>query len=207
MTADTNSATATPSTRINLDMLKATALFASKEQTRYYLNGVYIEMLPRGVRYVATNGHSLFACFDALPDYDPDNTLLGSMIIPLDKCVPFKKIKSADFAVMTGTLSKPEVSYFDSRLGFTPVDGEYPNWRRFLPAPNFKTEDNVTFNTEYLHAFTKAGKLLGIGAPKWLVSGDNPSAVWFDSDVAFGIIMPVRVKWDCEGRTTPSWVG
>lgn len=51
----------------NPAFLAAASLFVSKEETRYYLNGVLIEPAPQGgVFLVATDGHRL-VCF-----HDPE---------------------------------------------------------------------------------------------------------------------------------------
>ena len=44
-----------------MSALKATAIAASTEQTRYYLNGVCIEHSPNGPIFIATDGHRLIA--------------------------------------------------------------------------------------------------------------------------------------------------
>jgi hypothetical protein len=57
-------------------MLGAAVAFASKDEARYYLNGVCLEIDARGVTYVATDGHRMIAYRDDMEDPEaPDNLL------------------------------------------------------------------------------------------------------------------------------------
>lgn len=62
--------------KVNIDprKLRAVALMAPKDEIRYYLNGVQIEITPDEVFYIATNGHALIAYRDARPDMIPRTT-------------------------------------------------------------------------------------------------------------------------------------
>lgn len=76
---------------INLRVLAAAVAFASKEETRYYLKGVCLEIEPRAVTYIGTDGHRLIVYRDEKQDKDaPDNLLLGTFIIPTAHCKPHK---------------------------------------------------------------------------------------------------------------------
>src|SRR4051812_43815958 len=55
---------------INLRILAAAVPFASKDETRYYLNGVCLEIEPRAVTYIATDGHRMIAYRDEKQDED-----------------------------------------------------------------------------------------------------------------------------------------
>ena len=51
---------------IQLRVLAACALFASKDERRYYLNGVCVEIDEKGTTYVVTDGHRLLCYRDDL---------------------------------------------------------------------------------------------------------------------------------------------
>jgi len=51
----------TKTATLSIPALKACNLFASKEDVRYYLNGVLVTVTERATLYVATDGHRLLA--------------------------------------------------------------------------------------------------------------------------------------------------
>ena len=53
--------TATFTITVNARALKAAAMCASNEETRFYLKGVFVETTPAGVTLTATDGHRLVA--------------------------------------------------------------------------------------------------------------------------------------------------
>ena len=62
--------------------LKAAAIAAGTEQTRYYLNGVCIQHTPTGPVFVATDGHRLIA---AAHDWQGDAPApFAPVIVPLE---------------------------------------------------------------------------------------------------------------------------
>ena len=120
--------------KINVGALKAAALAASKELSRHYLNGVLIEVSPRAVVYVATDGQMLFAYRDGLSERDPDNMLLGDFIVPVPviKSIKLKKSVSESASLRDSTNGDGELTIKTAdggSYGFAPIDGTFPNWR------------------------------------------------------------------------------
>ena len=120
--------------KINVGALKAAALAASKELSRHYLNGVLIEVSPRAVVYVATDGQMLFAYRDGLSERDPDNMLLGDFIVPVPviKSIKLKKSASESASLRDSTNGDGELTIKTAdggSYGFAPIDGTFPNWR------------------------------------------------------------------------------
>ncbi len=79
--------------------IKATAIAASNEETRYYLKGVCIEHTPDGPIFVATDGHRLIATTHkwAIPRAD----YFAHVIIPLSLIKRIKINRKIDQATMT----------------------------------------------------------------------------------------------------------
>lgn len=197
---------------IDVAALKAAAYAASSEETRYYLCGVLIEIDARETRYVATDGHILFAHKAELPNYGPvkgepvgtvngaapDNTLTGSFIIP---SATIKAIKLAKRASTSATLESADDGLTlairtDDGLsyGFRPVDGSFPAWRRVLPV---KTSGKTAhgYNPNQLLRLWKAGETLGIGQPSLAYNDDAPALMTYPGAAqgeTFAVIMPMR---------------
>lgn len=197
------------SAQISIQTLKAVSLCSSKEETRYYIKGVFLEISKRATIYVATDGHKMLAVNEELPDSEPDNTLIGKFIIPIASCSPFKADKR-DTGMMVLSEDQGRMlrfNYANQSHGFEPIDGTYPDWRRVLPS-QYPDEGNgmegVTFDTSYLDMFAKASKLLGLSKPKWFPNGGAPCWVSLGDEKALGVIMPMRSGLDAMSR--PSWV-
>ena len=189
--------------------LRALALAASKDPTRYYLHGVLVEIRPKHVTYVATDGHIMLA--DRLEDLEgvQDNTLLGNFIIPAEVCNDKRLInKNIDFVSITKMDNK---LVLDGAIIFSPVDGVFPDWRRVLPE---ETSGEVAqYNSALLATLDKAAKI-AFGAryannasPHGTVAhnGGGPAIVaWSWSETFFGLIMPFRSG--CKSPIVPAWV-
>lgn len=194
---------------IRLQVLNALSITASTEETRYYLNGLLLEIEPRVVTYVSTDGHRLTAYRHELDETDPDNTLLGDFIIPNAHCKPFKITPKGMLLDPRATLSSEdgkslELSYDVNAVRFAPIDGVFPDWRRVIPA----TVDGVTaqFNPGYWASFDKVGALMGEKRiPVLSHNGDGPALVAWEDPMLFGVLMPVRAPRD-PMTDRPYWV-
>jgi hypothetical protein len=126
------------------EMYRVALDFASKEQTRYYLQGVYVQRHPKdGVLLVSTDGHRMICIHDQNGFADEP----GAITISLDNW-EIEKNKGG-FTSNTG----------DSRIG-----GTFPDWRRIVPELDLKSTENCyaggAFNTRYVASFAKAGEML-----------------------------------------------
>lgn len=155
----------------DLRPLMAAAVCASTEETRYYLNGVYLEVKPFHMIFVGTDGHRLaalrtFVWWDKEPDAHDFN-----IIIPLAVIKKIKLAKRNTKACLKKiTLPDGGEGYLIKSLGeqdangvtFSPLDATYPDWRRVVPLEASNTGgSNIQFNPRYLHDFAKIGKILG----------------------------------------------
>lgn len=192
---------------INLQFLAAASIFASKEETRYYLNGVYVEISERSTVYVATDGARLIAIRDDRLLSDEDSTLTGAFIVPTAQCRAFKLAKEGPFeGTLTAVGSRLTISFDRIDVSFSPIDGIYPDWRRVVPRDR-ATGQPAHFNYKLLADFQKFGTQLGFGMPSIAPSGvEAPALVWFPGHYeAVGVMMPLRNQ-DETGRDLPDWI-
>jgi DNA polymerase-3 subunit beta len=199
---------------IDIRALKAAAIAASTEQTRYYLNGVCIQHTPTGPVFVATDGHRLIA---ARHDWQGDApALFAPVIVPLELLKRIKIVrKASDVATITltgeGGDRKVAIDYAGATVAANAIDGTFPDWRRVTPQ---KEPSGVAcqFQAQYLDAFRDAMAILAGGKsdaqPNIAHNGDSPALVDLgDAGAvqAFGVLMPYRIKRDVQTRA-PVWV-
>ncbi len=116
--------------------LRRISPFISSEETRYYLNGVCLDVIDGQAVAVATDGHHL----GAMPLSDelaPVLKLIRKPIIPRDavRILLGQNAGAADFTFYRANKSSPifEVRGDAMRLRSKLIDGDYPNWQRILP--------------------------------------------------------------------------
>lgn len=212
---------------INARALKAAAMCASAEETRYYLKGVYVETTPAGVTLTATDGHRLVAMHHAPAVDAPHDASAPAVIVPLHMIDKLKIGKRApDYATLTidATVNHAKLTLSYDGLSITgeAVDGTYPAARR-VAGPAFNSPDAgkiAHFNPAYIAAFGKMCELMTGNKPRAIYighNGDNPALVDFlgDHDAAgveaFGVLMPCRLKNESgrasryEGASVPAW--
>lgn len=190
---------------INLRVLGAAVAFASKDEARYYLNGVCLEIDARSVTYIATDGHRLIAYHDEKRDPDsPDNLLIGTFLIPSAHCKPHKLEKEdVGEAKIFGT-GRLTIAHDFCDVTFLPIDGVYVDWRKTVPKAA-ASGVLAQFNLDYLAAFKKFAAAIDQGQPFIAPNGEGPALVWFSGcPHCFGIVMPTKMI-DEMGREAPEW--
>ena len=205
-------------TQINLRTLKAVALAASTEVVRFYLNGVFLDITPQRIIYVATNGHIMLVAHESLDVESEDGPfdLTGQFIVPNDV---IKDIKITGRNAITRDILEAESATATKltlqHLGniFTPIDGTFPDYRHVIPAPyKGAPKDWPHYNADHLATFAKFHQIMTDGRPGQsgcryrlcAENGSSPAAVLFDDLEAFGVIMPVR-SYDPEWKH-PAWL-
>jgi hypothetical protein len=189
---------------LRIAALKAVNLFASKEATHYYLNGVLVQINPRHVVYVATDRHRMLVHREDLAEDVEANTLLGDFILPREALDKIKVRRGDPAEILFSKFGTDKFMLGDTPIA--PIDGTFPSWSRVIPAalnPE-NAPQRPQFNIALLAAFQKAAEALGYGklAPHFHY-GDarNPCAVTFgEKRQTFGVITPVR-------NTAPLWNG
>ena len=114
---------------MKIALLKAAALFASKDQYRYYLNGVYVHQQDNKTRVVATDGKVFFAaqCVDAAD-------VTGSGIIPLPLINQIKAPKGIEDCTITIVNDRVTIDYAGQSVQSATIEGVFPAYGRVLPA-------------------------------------------------------------------------
>lgn len=178
---------------VDVKVLRALTRFASKEETRFYLNGVFVEIKGGNLVYVATDGHRIGAYRSVAPEGDE-----LAIIIPTNICRHFYpgKDKSTD-AILTVDGSDATLKYGNVAVSFKPIDGVYPDWRRCVPKS--ASGKVAQFNHNYMQDFDAFGNDIGASLAFFHHSGLDPSPVTYGerTDV-FGVLMPMR-------RDSPAW--
>lgn len=206
--------------QIELKKLKAANLFASKEETRYYLNGVLFEIENKQGHVVATDGHRLIK----IPLQERGHKIKGDdqkVIIPrdmIDKIKPVRGVEKCDL-LFSGS-GAIEIEYDGTTYKGQAVDGTFPDYRRVIPdqEADAKTkeaarkkmtkaqlEDECTdifeigFNPKFLADFAKVNETLGFkgaGVRLKTTSPQSPTIITMGGgmvDQYLAVLMPMRV--------------
>jgi DNA polymerase-3 subunit beta len=191
------------SVQFDFRALKAAALCASNEETRYYLKGVFVEFNDAGLLTVATDGHRLLV---ARPHYSvemPNQPHFG-IIIPLDVIARLKISRNQNYGDLVCEAGAWRLAYDGLSIGFKPVDGTFPDWRRVVPREI--SGETAQFNPAYMVDFAKAAKAMGGDArPTIGYNGEGPALITLQADIeAFGVLMPYRAS--IVATTPPGWI-
>jgi hypothetical protein len=194
--------------RVSVNALQAAALAAGKDETRWWLRGVRLEIGPRRVVYVATDGHILLACCESLGGDFPDNTLVGSGTVPLEviKKLPRKPIAPLILeSVARGSAAMTIHADGDDAISFNTVGGTYPAWRKIVPrAIGPAGPEPVAFDSELISRLLKAGKMLGAAGVTLSPNGPSAALVRYVGVDAFGLIAAMHVHADLPS-SIPAW--
>jgi len=191
---------------INLRVLAALVPFTSKDETRYYLQGVCVEIDERGTTYAATDGRTFVAYRDDLDPDAKDNRLLGVFIIPAPQCKEFKLGKDEDGRAKIFGAARLTLAYDFVDVTFAPIDGVFPDWRKMLPQGRPSGEIGQ-FNPTFLTELAKFSKALDLGLPVIAHNGaERPTRVWFPVHPhVLAVLMPFKAP-DLRGMPDlPRW--
>jgi DNA polymerase-3 subunit beta len=121
-----------------MECLERTRFAMSTEETRYYLNGIYLHAFEgKELRAVATDGHRLAKMSFELPQ-GADS--MPGIILSRKTVNEALKLAAEQVVDVDVSLSETQVSfrfsdvYFTSRL----VDGKFPDYEKVIPAHNQK---------------------------------------------------------------------
>ncbi len=133
---ETNFSAAAPVLRRLFDKSK----FAiSTEETRYYLNGVYMHVASEGgaqvLRCVATDGHRLARVDAPLPD--GADSMVG-VIVPRKTVGELRKLLDDDDMTIAVSVSETKVRFATPDITLTSkvIDGTFPDYTRVIPQGN-----------------------------------------------------------------------
>lgn len=181
--------------------------FISKEETRYYLNGFFVQKHPReGAFIVATDGRLLGVFHDETGECKVPG------IVKLSKTT-IAACDDDDGGKLTLALDGDTATVYDCRDPETRkvvaaqesvlIDGTFPDWRRVIP-PMPNQFGPATFNFEFVKRFQKIRPSDSKSAHIRIVSRDaaDPAIVFTGRRDFLGVIMPMRG----DAEMFPSWL-
>ncbi|HEX9858979.1 MAG TPA: DNA polymerase III subunit beta [Paracoccaceae bacterium] len=113
----------------------------STEETRYYLNGVYLHVATGDggpvLRAVATDGHRLARIDAALPEGAQG---MPGVIVPRKTVGELRKLLDDDEATIAVSVSETKVRFATPAITMTSkvIDGTFPDYTRVIPTGNTK---------------------------------------------------------------------
>lgn len=207
---------------IEHDIIKALLLVAAKQDIRYYLKGVLVDVRAQDVTLVATNGHVLLAV--PYVDNIEGDRLIGQWIIPREAVKPCKAGRSSlpiTIEIIPGTqtpdperpdatIKAPDTIIVTGATTTTtkPIDGRYPDWRRVMPGS--ASGEVAQFDPALVATFGDVHALLS-GSTKFKPvvhhNGRDGALVSGLGRYALGVIMPYRLvdDDDMQHPGLPSW--
>jgi len=208
--------------------------FASKDETRYYLNGIKIEPARAdfgGVLLIATDGHKLAVVHDLLGQTDGEHIvsipsglsrLLGRSATRTALKTRAHFIGNAVHLVdedFPDTLDATEPTEHHLFTGYGPdIEGDYPAWRKVFDFARERRHAGlpVTLNAVNISDFINAANVL-----KEVRNGPAPFSVYSpeigapslitaennEDGLAFvGLLMPMRNVMADAGMYQPGWI-
>ena len=158
--------------------LAAACLFASKDESRYIITGVAVQVAAGTVPLlVATDGKRLCAIATVAEQrqgFGESFTLIlrpdwAKALVAMSKALGGKLMAWIAFDIQPG--AKPmTVEFVGTNASLAVADsaaaliaGEYPNWRKVMPAKKAARAaiTDMALNAEYIGDFAKAAKLMG----------------------------------------------
>lgn len=114
------------------DSLNRVQFAMSNEETRYYLNGVYVHADETGLNFVATDGHRLAK--SSVIGAEIDGDLSAGIIIPRQTVSDMTKLLEGD-EVITVRASDSRITFRVGSAVITSklVDGSFPEYQRVIP--------------------------------------------------------------------------
>jgi len=122
-------------------LIDRTRFAISNEETRYYLNGIYLHAAASGavkvLRAVATDGHRLARVEVPLPE---GAVGMPGVILPRKAVTELRKLLDETTMEVTVSLSETKIRFaFDNALVTSKlIDGTFPDYERVIPADNDK---------------------------------------------------------------------
>jgi len=123
-------------------LVEKTRFAISTEETRYYLNGIYLHEVAAAkmLRAVATDGHRLARAQVALPEGAKG---MPGIIVPRKTVLELVKLIESDEGEIEVALSSSKIRFSFNGLTLTSklIDGTFPDYERVIPRNNDKTLD------------------------------------------------------------------
>jgi DNA polymerase III subunit beta len=120
-------------------LIERTRFAISTEETRYYLNGIYLHEVAAGglLRAVATDGHRLAQAQMSLP---AGATGMPGIIVPRKTVLEIVKLMEGEDGEVEVSVSSAKIRFNVGKLVLTSklIDGTFPDYERVIPRNNDK---------------------------------------------------------------------
>ena len=128
-------------------LLEKTSFAMATQDVRYYLNGLMLELYPRGIRAVATDGHRLTLC-QIEAQFGTFN-VAGQIIVPRKGVLELQRLLAdaqGEVSMSMGTRHLRVESGSDEFVSKL-IDGKFPDYQRVIPtdAGNLLTVERSRF--------------------------------------------------------------
>ncbi|MBI3676074.1 MAG: DNA polymerase III subunit beta [Proteobacteria bacterium] len=123
-------------------LIDKTRFAISTEETRFYLNGIYVHAAKEGkaktLRAVATDGHRLARFELDLPDGASD---MPGVIVPRKTVAELRRLLDDAEGAIEISLSDTKIQFMSDGVELTSklIDGTFPDYQRVIPAANDKS--------------------------------------------------------------------
>jgi len=179
----------------DLKFLIDKARFAiSTEETRYYLNGIYLHHVEAGgtarLRAVATDGHRLAQVEVEAPE---GSAGMPGIIVPRKTVLELVKLIEDTEAGMEVALSASKIRFLAASLTLTSklIDGTFPDYERVIPKHNDKQLEvdirlftNAVDRVSTISSEKGRAVKLNIAADKVVLSVNNPESGSAEEELA-----------------------
>ncbi len=119
------------------NLIDRTRFAISTEETRYYLNGIYLHVAANKLRAAATDGHRLARVETSLPD---GAAAIPGVIIPRKTVAEIRKLIDEGTVPINIGLSETRIRFEVGPIRLTSklIDGTFPEYERVIPYDNEK---------------------------------------------------------------------
>lgn len=177
----------------------AAAIAISRDETRYYLNGVFFQ----GGHAIATDGHLLTV---AKTNGELRDDLVEQVDVPADgaimpvsqKALSSMKNKKADYVIFENDMLTVRTA-FDETLHIEeskPIDGTFPDWWRVVPQNEYETAPGA-FGRKLLDRIAKTSAAIGSIGEAVRITGESPTDAhrvnYGKQTDVYSVVVPMRV--------------
>ncbi len=173
-------------------LIDKTRFAISTEETRYYLNGIYLHEVPQQalLRAVATDGHRLAQAQIARPDGAKG---MPGIIVPRKTVLEVVKLIEGEEGDVDVALSASKIRFTAGHLVLTSklIDGTFPDYERVIPRHNDKllSVDTKVFSDAVDRVSTismEKGRAvkLNISGGKLVLTVNNPDSGSAEEEIA-----------------------
>lgn len=183
----------------NASILRYCIPAISKEEARYYLNGIHIEWSEHGVIAVSTDGHILLAARDPEAEIPTSGNRIIAQGAEFFRVLKLRKTETVTLDIADGqhddiVWTMRDVSGERTGKGFlNTIDHTFPDWRTAFPK-TYEAKANPSFDPALLKRLHAAWKPISMCSAMRLISSDlsSPTLIKFADRNFTGLIMPMR---------------